>query len=1059
MRRAISAVSALAVAAMLPFVATQADAKPAHSSPAAGVKGSDGKTRADNRTSPLATQRASLRQRAVDALATGDARLKGKGKDRTIQMADGVEVDYPASQSADLLTFLVDFGNDPTGVANPEYPTAGPLNNEIPTPAASDNTTYWKADFNRQHYLDMFFNGMPEQDNESFKDAYDEMSSGRFDLEGDVSDWVTVDHPESYYSTATGDEDQTAMTNFIGDSANAWYDAALNDMSDTEIKAYLAQYDQWDRYDMDGDGDYNEPDGYIDHFQAVHAGEGEEAGAPEWTIWSHRWSANIAGFGTDGPAEGSCDACFPVGGVEIGNTGYYIYDYTTEPENGGLGVFAHEFGHDLGLPDYYDTGDGDNSNGYWTLMDSGSWLGHGQSSIGSSLGHMGPTEKLFLGWYGAETPDGFDDLAVADGTASTPQEVTLGPSYHATTVGKQAVLVNLPDGQASATGPAATGDYLYSGTRDGTAAQATGPTIALPAGSPTVTASVRYSIETDFDYAYLQVSDDDGATWTNVQTNRSTNTNPNGANTGWGITGTTSGAYVPLTADLTAYATKNVKLRWNYVTDANTHGSGLLVDSLAVGPYTTDFSNPSDWTLSGFYSVIAGQYQYDYSQYYMAENRHFDGYDTTLKQGPYSFDYANSAPNKVDHYSYQDGLLVWYTNTAYGDNNTSEHPGYGANLPVDANPGVLKWTGDGATTAANGRLQSFDSTFDVDQTDAVSLTKETAGGTQSVTVPAHASVPVFEDSNPDAYWSNDPDGKGWFSTKVSGVGTEIQVLSSDEAAGKMVVKIGKKFVAALGSAALSGTAQTGQTLTANASWFQSGVTTTATWLRDGAPIAGATNAATYKVQAADVGHTISAVVTGAKDGYTSTTLTTAGLPATQAGAPTATAAPKISGPARVGGTLKVTGAAWSVDGTSTYAWSVGGKSVGTGTSYKVKPADAGKKVTVTETFTAPGYAAATATAQSATIAKAKVSLKVSVGKAKKGKKVTATIKALSPDLTVPGKVKITYGGKSVGAKVLKNGKVTVKLPAKKKGSYKLKVSYLGATGFGTTSKTVTVKVK
>ena len=39
----------------------------------------------------------------------------------------------------------------------------------------------------------------------------------------------------------------------------------------------------------------------------------------------------------------------------IGNTGIWVGDYTMQPENGGLGVFAHEFGHDLGLPDLYDT--------------------------------------------------------------------------------------------------------------------------------------------------------------------------------------------------------------------------------------------------------------------------------------------------------------------------------------------------------------------------------------------------------------------------------------------------------------------------------------------------------------------------------------------------------------------------------------------------------------------------------------------------------------------------------------------------------------------------------
>ena len=34
-----------------------------------------------------------------------------------------------------------------------------------------------------------------------------------------------------------------------------------------EIDAYLSQFDVWDRYDYDGDGNFNEPDGYIDHFQ------------------------------------------------------------------------------------------------------------------------------------------------------------------------------------------------------------------------------------------------------------------------------------------------------------------------------------------------------------------------------------------------------------------------------------------------------------------------------------------------------------------------------------------------------------------------------------------------------------------------------------------------------------------------------------------------------------------------------------------------------------------------------------------------------------------------
>lgn len=44
-----------------------------------------------------------------------------------------------------------------------------------------------------------------------------------------------------------------------------------------------------------------------------------------------------------------------LGGTQIGDTGIWVGDYTIQPENGGLGVYAHEYGHDLGLPDHYDT--------------------------------------------------------------------------------------------------------------------------------------------------------------------------------------------------------------------------------------------------------------------------------------------------------------------------------------------------------------------------------------------------------------------------------------------------------------------------------------------------------------------------------------------------------------------------------------------------------------------------------------------------------------------------------------------------------------------------------
>ena len=124
------------------------------------------------------------------------------------------------------------------------------------------------------------------------------------------------------------------------DTVNAWYDAQIAaGKTAAEINAYLSQFDVWDRYDYDGDGNFDEPDGYIDTFQSVHAGEGEEAGARrcDWTIWSHSWYAYSPDRAYTGPAFNQ------LGGVQIGESDYWVGKYTIQPENGGVGVFTHEY--------------------------------------------------------------------------------------------------------------------------------------------------------------------------------------------------------------------------------------------------------------------------------------------------------------------------------------------------------------------------------------------------------------------------------------------------------------------------------------------------------------------------------------------------------------------------------------------------------------------------------------------------------------------------------------------------------------------------------------------
>jgi M6 family metalloprotease-like protein len=584
-RRFIMAAGGVSTAALL----TTAFTVPATASPAADSPRSDSVAeKADDRADALESERRALAEKANDLVLSGDREVQKRGGSKAVRVAPGQWAQYGLQSSDNVLTFLVEFA-DTKDTRFPDAP-AGPQHNEIPAPNRSvDNSTYWTQNFDRQHFLDMMFG-----EGESFKDVYEELSSGRYTVNGDVSDWVQVPFNQASYGET---ESHTDMTRFIDHGAEAWYEQQrAAGKTDAQIAEYLADFDRWDRFDWDRDGDFNEPDGYIDHFQAVHAGEDESAGAPSSSIWAHRWAVNQNGFYADGdgPAEYAEN-----GGIEIGNTGFWIRDYTTEPENGGLGVFAHEYAHDLGLPDLYDTAGGENGTGFWTLMSSGSWLGHGDGTIGTTPNHMGAWEKLRLGWL---------DYEVArTGTQSTHQ---LGASYHATKK-PQAVIVELPK-------------------------------------------------------------------------------------------------------------------------DA------------------------------------AGK-----SRYYLAENRQYVGYDSTLETGPYNFGWPLTRPDWVEHFPYQNGLSINYWNTAQTNNATARHPGEGLVLPVDAHPTALKWS-DGVV--ARNRIQTFDATFGLEPTDPISLHRETEAGMTTLDVPSQAAVPVFDDSDPNAYY--DP-ANPMGSVKVAGSGTEIRVVQSN----------------------------------------------------------------------------------------------------------------------------------------------------------------------------------------------------------------------------------------------------------------------------------------
>jgi immune inhibitor A len=105
-------------------------------------------------------------------------------------------------------------------------------------------------------------------------------------------------------------------------------------------------------------------------------------------------------------------------------------------------------------------------------------------------------------------------------------------------------------------------------------------TSALPSNS-FLDFKTFYDIETGWDYGYVQVSTNGGASWANLASTLTTTTNPNGQNLGNGITGTT-----PATATATDLSARRqtVMIRFRYLADEYVFGDGWYLDSLSVGP-------------------------------------------------------------------------------------------------------------------------------------------------------------------------------------------------------------------------------------------------------------------------------------------------------------------------------------------------------------------------------------------------------------------------------------------------------------------------------------------
>jgi immune inhibitor A len=189
----------------------------------------------------------------------------------------------------------------------------------------------------------------------SMTDYYWETSYEQAFLVGEVTQWYRMPELYSYYV-----DGQRGFGSYPHNAQRLTEDAVLAADPDVDFSIYD-----------------NSGDGQVDALFVVHAGPGYEDTGNLNYIHSHAW---VTSYYMD------------VDGV-------YVRRYSMEPEETGsgqlinIGVFCHEYGHVLGLPDLYDYDYDSNGVGMWSVMAGGSWGGGGATPV-----HFDAWCKYALGW-------------------------------------------------------------------------------------------------------------------------------------------------------------------------------------------------------------------------------------------------------------------------------------------------------------------------------------------------------------------------------------------------------------------------------------------------------------------------------------------------------------------------------------------------------------------------------------------------------------------------------------------------------------------------------------
>jgi len=680
------------------------------------------------------------------------------------------------SGTAKMLMIPFDFdgtdmipGCDITGTQTFTATVTGPLKGGIPDPALEgDNNTIYapNGDFTIEWYEELMFgNGITtpvrtdlnggagvDLTGVSATNWYLEQSEGVYDLEGDIyPSWIQLDHSVAYYGW-DGDEVDPEGRGYPCDGNPSGYGFEFVIDIAAELNAQNPGFD-WSQYDVSGPGDEGPPDGIVDHLMVIHAGVDNSAGGGtygNYQLWAHSWDV----YCDKNDGNGLTLGC-QVQGEDTPETSddIYISNYTHIPEDADIGVVVHEYGHDIGLPDYYDqTGATSNSTAHWIVMSGGSWSGE---LGGSHPTPFNPWARYFFGWEDPTRVPYTDTV-----------QIDIGQSEPTPLGTEDSVWIDLPDQAIEVENMAGTGKGLHSILGNDLESPLQKEFNLSSATNPVLTFDTYFTIEEDWDYTYVRASTDGGSNWTILLNEEGVyaTSDPNGTLPYLGPGGLTGHYEGVLTYDLSAYAGQSAVLfEFLYATDTAVQDPGIWIDNIslddgATNLYAQDFEGDySDWddVDSGWEEV---PYNETFEQYYMLEWRNDEG---SIAQEGHRYNYYSLAHDQdgwlVDKFpSNVPGLLVWYRNNFYNNNQAINGGRDGASpadgpkgelLLVDSHYEPIPWSGGWLNAGHfSNRRSAMDGTLSLDNVPVWNIHDEADSANAVMDFGSRGAVTAFHDS-------------------------------------------------------------------------------------------------------------------------------------------------------------------------------------------------------------------------------------------------------------------------------------------------------------------------